>query len=85
MIGEYVLPLIGLVGGLVLLTVLVSVLLIPPLRRLARARAALASQWSTQGAVLRTLGSHGAGAPLREPISSTRRLRGVDSTEGTGA
>lgn len=44
MIGDFVLPLIGLVGGLVLLTVLVAVLIVPPLRRLGRARAALAAE-----------------------------------------
>ncbi len=46
MIGDFVPALIGLVGGLVLLTLLVAVLLLPRLRRLGRARAALSAEVS---------------------------------------
>jgi hypothetical protein len=53
--AEFLLVLIGLVGGLVLLTVLVAVLVVPPLRRLGRARAGLADDLSPRVSVIRAL------------------------------
>ncbi|MDN5860549.1 MAG: hypothetical protein L0H84_18250 [Pseudonocardia sp.] len=84
MIGDYLLPLMGLVGGSVLLTVLVAALLLPPLRRLGRARAVLASGLAAQTAALRALRaerpSSRAGAPAG---AATSRLAPVDSVEGS--
>jgi len=53
--GDFLLLLIGLVGGSVLLTVLVAVLLVPPLRRLGRARSGLSADLSQRVSVLRAL------------------------------
>ena len=54
--ADFLVPLIGLVGGLVLLTLLVAVLLVPPLRRLGRARTGLAVDLSPRVAMIRALG-----------------------------
>ncbi|MGI5130460.1 hypothetical protein ACQEVB_26900 [Pseudonocardia sp. CA-107938] len=48
--------LIGLVAGAVLLTVLVALLVVPPLRRFGRARARFAADWSARVSILRALG-----------------------------
>jgi hypothetical protein len=54
--ADFLLLLIGLVGGTVLLTVLVAVLVVPPLRRLGRARAGLSAEWTQRVSLIRALG-----------------------------
>jgi hypothetical protein len=54
--ADFLLLLIGVVGGSVLLTVLVAVLVVPPLRRFARARAGLSVDLAQRVSVIRALG-----------------------------
>lgn len=53
--ADFLLLLVGLVGGSVLLTVLVAALVVPPLRRFGRARAGLARALSQRVSVIRAL------------------------------